>query len=521
MSNKNRSCKRTSIGGQALMEGIMMRGPVTTAMAVRNTKGEIVIEKFPTETKKRSAFLKLPLIRGVVNYIDSMVQGSKCLMRSAEISGLEEAEEEMKREKEAKKAAKEAKRVAKAAKKGINLTESPDNQVKESAVEENKIVSDESVIENSTERVSDEATVAKSGNSTQIPLQIQIKKRNVATCIFLSIITFGIYGIYWLYTLVKTTCMLQNKSNKIIKEFLCINLVPFYGLYWWYTRGVFLKQELSKFGYSTVGNGIAYLLLGILGIFGMNPVAMAILQHDYNSISDKYCLDKEGNKGTDIMGVMMPITMVISLAIAILLFFVLPTYLFTWLQIPFTFLKNDDPIIQSLIKSLFEGSFKVVILVGYMGVMLLMKDIRRTFMFHGAEHKTIFCYEAGLDLTVENIRKQKRFHPRCGTSFLILMVLVSIFVSFCIDPIFLLVNGEVPPTLIRSAIRICLIPLIVGLGYELIKIAGKHDNFITRIISAPGVWLQHITVLEPDDSMIECAIAAMKEVIPSDESDSW
>ena len=107
--DKNNCCKKTSIGGQALMEGIMMRGPVTTAMAVRNTKGEIVLEKFPTETKKRSKFFKLPLIRGVFNYVDSMVLGTKCLMRSAEISGLEEAEEEMKREKAAKKAEKAAK----------------------------------------------------------------------------------------------------------------------------------------------------------------------------------------------------------------------------------------------------------------------------------------------------------------------------------------------------------------------------------------------------------------------------
>ena len=506
MSNKNRSCKRTSIGGQALMEGIMMRGPVTTAMAVRNTKGEIVIEKFPTETKKRSAFLKLPLIRGVVNYIDSMVQGSKCLMRSAEISGLEEAEAELKREKEAKKAEKAAKKAAKRGTVAEEKNESCETVVEDTPAEQAEVV---------------KAAVETSENSTEIPPQIQIKKRNIAACILLSVITFGIYSIYWMYTLVKTTCMLQNKSDKIIKEFLLINLVPFYGWYWWYTNGEKIKRELAKFGCNAVGNGIAYLLLGVLGIFGTNAVSMAILQHDYNSFSDKYCLDEEENKGTDIMAVMMPIIMVVSFAIAILLFFVFPTYLFTWAQIPFPFLKNEDPIIQSLIKSLFEGSFKVVILVGYMGVMLLMKDIRRTFMFHGAEHKTIFCYEAGLDLTVENIRKQKRFHPRCGTSFLILMVLVSIFVSFCIDPIFLLVNGEVPPTLIRSAIRICLIPLIVGLGYELIKIAGKHDNFITRIISAPGVWLQHITVLEPDDSMIECAIAAMKEVIPSDESDSW
>ena len=101
------------------------------------------------------------------------------------------------------------------------------------------------------------------------------------------------------------------------------------------------------------------------------------------------------------------------------------------------------------------------------------------------------------------------------------MVLVSIFVSFCIDPVFMLIFGSIPATAVRAAIRISLIPIIVGLGYELIKIAGKYDNFITKIISAPGVWLQHITVLEPDDGMIECAIAAMNEVIPSDESDKW
>lgn len=399
MAKKNSSCKRTSIGGQALMEGIMMRGPVTTAMAVRNTSGEIVIERYPTETKKRNKFLKLPIVRGVVAYIDSMVQGSKCLMRSAEISGLEEAEAELKREKEAKKAAKAAQR---AAKKGKAVDATP-----------------------ATAEADEPATDAQSADAESI--------------------------------------VIENTESETV------------------------------------------------------PGGEAEAKKDAAKSKSK----KEKEEGSVIMGVMMPIIMVVSFAIAILLFFVLPTYLFTWAQIPFPFLKSDDPIIQSLIKSLFEGSFKVVILVGYMGVMLLMKDIRRTFQFHGAEHKTIFCYEAGLELNVENVRKQRRFHPRCGTSFLILMVLVSIFVSFCIDPIFLLINGEVPHTAIRAAIRICLIPLIVGLGYELIKIAGKHDNWFTKIISAPGVWLQHITVLEPDDSMIECAIAAMNEVIPNDESDNW
>lgn len=177
--------------------------------------------------------------------------------------------------------------------------------------------------------------------------------------------------------------------------------------------------------------------------------------------------------------------------------------------------------LNSLIKSVFEGVFKIILLVGYMAAITLMKDIRRTFMYHGAEHKTIFCYEAGLDLTVKNVRVQRRFHPRCGTSFLILMLLVSIFISFFIDPISIAISGEVLPVLWRVLVKLLLIPVIVGLGYELIKFAGRHDNLFTRIISAPGVWLQHITVFEPTDDMIECAIDAISRVIPNDESDNW
>ena len=124
-------------------------------------------------------------------------------------------------------------------------------------------------------------------------------------------------------------------------------------------------------------------------------------------------------------------------------------------------------------------------------------------------------------MTVENIRKQRRFHPRCGTSFLILMLLVSIFVSFFIDPISIAITGNVLPSLLRAVVKILLLPLIVGLGYELIKFAGRHDNLLTRIISAPGVWLQHVTVFEPTDDMIECAIEAMTRAIPEDESDNW
>ena len=125
-----------------------------------------------------------------------------------------------------------------------------------------------------------------------------------------------------------------------------------------------------------------------------------------------------------------------------------------------------------------------------------------------------------MPLTVENVRIQRRFHPRCGTSFLILMVLVSILVGFFIPPT-LYAGNRIVNTLLYSGIRILLVPVIVGFGYELIKFCGRHDNWLTRIIAAPGLALQHITVFEPDDSMIECAIAAVREVIPEDGSDAW
>ena len=141
-----------------------------------------------------------------------------------------------------------------------------------------------------------------------------------------------------------------------------------------------------------------------------------------------------------------------------------------------------------------------------------MKDIRRTFMYHGAEHKTIFCYEAGLPLTVENVRKMGRFHPRCGSSFMILVLLVGIVISMFI---------HIQNPFLRALIKLPLLPLIAGIGYELIKLAGRTDNALTRIIATPGRWMQHLTVFEPDDGMIECAIAAMEKVIPDDGSDEF
>lgn len=399
-------CKKTSIGGQALMEGIMMRGPKKTAMAVRNPEGEIVLEIKQNDTKT-PAIAKIPVVRGVYNFAMSMIQGYKCLMRSAEISGLEEAEEEMRREAEAKKAAKAAKKAAKQAKGAAQEV---------SATEETPIVEETPVTEEAP--VTEETLVTEETPVTEETVKPEKKE----------------------------------------------------------------KKKADSASMTTT-------LVMILGV-------------------------------------------VLGLGLAILLFKFVPTALFDLLAWLLPVLKPENVVLASFIQSLVEGIFKIAIVVGYMAAVSLMKEIRRTFRYHGAEHKSIFCYEAGLPLTVENVRAQRRFHPRCGTSFLILMVLVNVFVSFFIEPTFVAIFGgtmkeilgavhSILPTLVRTGISLVLLPLVMGLGYELLKLAGRYDNFLTRLISLPGVWLQHITVLEPDDGMIECAIAAIKEVIPEDESDKW
>ncbi len=312
--------RRTSIGGQALMEGIMMRGPAKNAMAVRKPSGEIYFEENANEKKKRAAITRAPIIRGVFNFVDSMVVGYKSLMRSADI-----------------------------------------------AMEEEEKTADGS----------------------------------------------------------------KNKAP---------------------SKGV------------------------------MNAV--------------------------------MVIATVLGVALALLLFMWLPTFLYSVIA---RFTPDAwDLSGNRYLRSVFEGLLKIVVLVVYMALVSLMKDIRRTFMYHGAEHKTIFCYEQGLPLTVENVKKQKRFHPRCGTSFLILMLLVSIGIGLLIPPELPFASGTLY-TVIRAGIKLLLLPLVMGIGYELLKLAGRHDNIITRIISAPGMWLQRITVKEPTDDMIECAVKAFLAVLPEDE----
>ena len=376
MSNNNikqngaESCniRKTSIGGQALIEGIMMKGPQKTAMAVRDPEGQIVIEEWENKTEKNSflkKFSRLPIIRGVFGLIGSYALGIKCLLRSAEIAGLEDEEPADKKKKKADK------------------TPSEEN--------------------------------------------------NAGTGVL--------------------DCPEKTDAEKLITP-----------------------EEKTD--------------------------------------------EKKKSNDTALIAAASIIGMVLGVVLCIGLFVFLPAYLFDLVFNGLLGYTDDGTMSYIIAKRSFEGVIKIVLFVLYMYFVSFMKDIKRTFMYHGAEHMTIFCYEKGLELTVENVRKQSRFHPRCGTSFLIIMLIIGIFVGIFI-PEFHVSEFKIINNLLLAAVKILLLPITVGLGYEVIKFAGRHDNAFVRIISAPGKWMQRISTKEPEDGMIECAIAALKKVIPDDGSDKW
>ena len=216
--------------------------------------------------------------------------------------------------------------------------------------------------------------------------------------------------------------------------------------------------------------------------------------------------DKEKKSSNALISVIMVIASVLGVALAVILFMLLPRLAVSGLRALFR--TDFSPVARSSIEQL----IKLTIFVIYVWAVSFMKDIKRVFMYHGAEHKTIFCYEKGLPLTVENVRIQRRFHPRCGTSFMILMILISIIFSTVIQLIF---PGVYNLAWVWVAVKILLIPIVCGAGFEVLRVCGKYDNLFTRIISAPGLWLQRITTKEPDDGMIEVAIAAIKACEPA------
>ena len=306
---------KTSIGGQAVIEGVMMRGPHKIATAVRKPDGEIIIDEKPIGEGRKNKLYKLPIIRGCINLFDSMIVGIKALMFSAKFFDIDED--------------------------GNQLEENP---------------------------------------------------------------------------------------------------------------GKFEKWLNEKLGSEKATEAVIYISV---------------------------CL---------------------SLFLSVGLFILLPAVIAGFIK---GLIENH------ILLTLAEGVVRISIFVIYIALVSKMEDIKRVFMYHGAEHKSIHCFESGEELTVENVRKHSRLHPRCGTSFLLIVMVISIIV-------FSFISWNNP--FIRLVLRLALLPVVAGISYEIIKFAGRHDNLLTRIISAPGKWFQYITTNEPDDSQIECAIAAMKGVL-EDESE--
>ncbi len=258
---------------------------------------------------------------------------------------------------------------------------------------------------------------------------------------------------------------------------------------WPIIRGIFNMVESLLFGYKCMEKSAVKAGLDD----DTNPEDMSKL--------DKWLSDHFGPK---MMAVISGIAMVLGMLLAFGLFTYLPSmlvdvadkYLFK------NALENIHP--------LFEGILRMIIFVLYIWLVAKVPDIKRVFMYHGAEHKSIFCYEAGLDLTVENVRMQKRFHPRCGTSFIFVILIISILISSILVVAFPDIDEN---RAIWMVVKLLILPLTVGIGYEFIKYAGKHDNALVRVLSAPGLWMQKITTQEPTDDIIEVGIEAIKTVL--------
>ena len=220
---------------------------------------------------------------------------------------------------------------------------------------------------------------------------------------------------------------------------------------------------------------------------------------------EKWLLEKCGDK---LMPIISAIGMVLGLALGVGLFLLLPTFTAKGLD----FLTDGFIGKYALLRSLVEGLIRMALFVGYVWGVSFMPDIRRTYEYHGAEHKSVACFEAGMELTPENARKCTRFHPRCGTSFIFVMLILSIVINSFLtwDNVWL-----------RFGSKILILPLIVGLGYEFIRYAGGHSNPFTKLVSAPGLWMQRITTREPDDSQLEVALLALKTAIPDEFGSLW
>ena len=271
------------------------------------------------------------------------------------------------------------------------------------------------------------------------------------------------------------------------------------------------------------------ILRGIVGFFDAQVVGVKSLMQSAELVGDeefeeepsKFDLWLEKKLGNEaFQKFLIGSAVALGLAMSIGLFFLLPmivsSFFDRWIQ-------------NTVVLHLFEGVVRMIIFVAYMLLVSRMKEMKRVFSYHGAEHKTIRCYEAGLPLTVENVRKMTRMHPRCGTSFLLIIMILSILVFsvassglLAIIPALKAMSGTFVYRLLMILFKLLLLPLVVGIGFEINRFVGRYDNWFTKILTAPGMWFQHFTTNEPDDSMIEVGIAALQAVLPEKEgADKW
>lgn len=280
----------------------------------------------------------------------------------------------------------------------------------------------------------------------------------------------------------------EYKDRKLLKDKHKVFGLPL-------IRGIFSFIESLTFGYKCL-------------MESAEKSGMDIQEEEDMSKLDRWITD---HFGPTMMTVISGIALVLGFALAFLLFFYLPSFIFDGINT-----LSHGAIVHW--KAPVEGLMRIIIFVLYIAAVSKMKDIRRVFMYHGAEHKTIFCYENGLDLTVENVRKQSRFHPRCGTSFLFVILIISILVSTILLFSFPQLADK-QNRILWMAIKILTLPVVMSLGYEFIRYAGRHSNWFTKALSAPGLWMQRLTTKEPDDSMIEVGIAAFNAVITDNPED--
>ena len=272
------------------------------------------------------------------------------------------------------------------------------------------------------------------------------------------------------------------------------------------TERKFIKDKFPILGWPIIRGMATFLSSIVTGVKAL-MFSADYFPDDENAQPSKFDQWLEKHVPAEkLQSVLVAFSVVLSLGMTLVLFMLLPTFVAGLFHAKSAALHN-----------LIEGVVKVLIFLAYLILCSKQKDVRRVFCYHGAEHKTIFCYEAGLPLTVENARIQPKHHPRCGTSFLFVVIIVSILVSSIVFPY---INWQ--NIWVRIGVKLLLLVPVVGITYEFNRAVGAHDNKLTRILSAPGMWMQNFTTNEPDDSMLEVAIEAMKLVLPAEQGkDKW